>query len=51
MIYLFKFNFLLLDINKINDNFEKELAKESKENTDIKGKEVKPPENDDWLID
>ena len=40
-----------IDINKINDNFEKELAKESKENTDIKGKEVKPPENDDWLID
>ena len=38
-----------IDINKINDNFEKELAKESEENNDLKGKEVKPPINDDWL--
>ena len=27
-----------IDINKINDNFEKELAKESEENNDLKGK-------------
>ena len=40
-----------IDINKINDNFEKELAKESGENNDLKGKEVKPPEIDDWLND
>ena len=40
-----------IDINKINDNFEKELAKESKENNDLTGKEVKPPETDNWLID
>ena len=39
------------DINKINDNFEKELAKEEGENNDLKGKEIKPPENDDWLND
>jgi hypothetical protein len=38
-----------IDINKINDNFEKELAKESEENNDLKGKEVKPPINDDLL--
>ena len=38
-----------IDINKVNDNFEKELAKESEENNDLKGKEVKPPINDDWL--
>ena len=40
-----------IDINKINDNFEKELAKESGENNDLKAKEVKPPEIDDWLND
>ena len=44
-------NRINIDINKINDNFEKELAKEDGENNDLKGKEIKPPENDDWLID
>ena len=44
-------NKINIDINKINENFEKELAKESEENNDFKGKEVKPPENDDWLND
>ena len=44
-------NRINIDINKINDNFEKELAKEEGENNDLKGKEIKPPENDDWLID
>ena len=38
-----------IDINTINENFEKELAKESGENYDFKGNEVKPPVNDDWL--
>ena len=42
-------NKINIDINKINENFEKELEKESKENNDLKGKEVKPPENEDWL--
>ena len=44
-------NKINIDINKINENFEKEMAKESEENNDFKGKEVKPPENDDWLND
>ena len=44
-------NRINIDINKINDNFEKELAKEEGENNNLKGKEIKPPENDDWLID
>ena len=44
-------NKINIDINKINENFEKELAKEPEENNDFKGKEVKPPENDDWLND
>ena len=44
-------NKINIDINKINENFEKELEKESKENNDLKGKEVKPPENEDWLND
>ena len=44
-------NRINIDINKINDNFEKELAKEQGENNDLKGKEIKPPENDDWLND
>ncbi len=44
-------NRINIDINKINDNFEKELAKEEGENNDLKGKEIKPPENDDWLND
>jgi len=44
-------NRINIDINKINDNFEKELAKEEEENNDFKGKEIKPPENDDWLND
>ena len=38
-----------IDINTINENFEKELAKESGENYDFKGNEIKPPINDDWL--
>ena len=44
-------NKINIDINKINENFEKELAKESGENNDFKGNEIKPPENDDWLIE
>ena len=44
-------NKINIDINKINDNFEKELAKEGDEKNDLKGKEIKPPENDDWLND
>ena len=44
-------NKINIDINKINENFEKELAKESGENYDFKGNEIKPPENDDWLIE
>ena len=44
-------NRINIDINKINDNFEKELTKEEGENNDLKGKEIKPPENDDWLND
>ena len=44
-------NKINIDINKINENFEKELAKEGDEKNDLKGKEIKPPENDDWLND
>ena len=44
-------NKINIDINKINDKFEKELAKEGDEKNDLKGKEIKPPENDDWLND
>ena len=40
-------NQMNLELNKINDKFEKELGKEIGEN-DLKGKEIKPPENDDW---
>ena len=37
-------------MNKINDNFEKEMKKESGEdNDDFIGKELKPPIFDDWL--
>ena len=43
-------NKINIDINKINDNFEKEMKKESGEdNDDFIGKEVKPPIFDDWL--
>ena len=43
-------NKINIDINKINDNFEKEIKKESGEdNDDFIGKEVKPPIFDDWL--
>ena len=42
-------NKINIDLNTINENFEKELAKESGENYDFKGNEVKPPVNDDWL--
>ena len=40
-------NKMNLELNKINDKFEKELGKEIGEN-DLKGKEIKPPENDNW---
>ena len=40
-------NQMNLELNKINDKFEKELGKEIGEN-DLKGKEIKPPENDNW---
>ena len=40
-------NQMNIDLNKINDKFEKELGKEFND-TDLKGKELKPPENDDW---
>ena len=36
-----------IDMNKINDKFEKEIRKEKTENN-LKGNEVKPPENDNW---
>lgn len=42
-------NKINIDINKINENFEKELAKESGDNSDFKGNEIQPPENEDWL--
>ena len=43
-------NKINIDINKINDNFEKEMKKESGEDhDDFIGKEVKPPIFDDWL--
>ena len=40
-------NQMNLDLNKINDKFEKELKRENNE-LDLKDKELKPPENDDW---
>ena len=33
--------------NKINEKFEKDLKNETGENT-LKGKEMKPPENENW---
>ena len=36
-----------LDLNKINDNFEKEIRNEIDENS-IKGNEIKPPKDDNW---
>ena len=40
-------NQMNLDLNKINDKFEKELKSENNEHN-LKDKELKPPENDDW---
>jgi hypothetical protein len=40
-------NQMNLDLNKINDKFEKELKSENNEQN-LKDKELKPPENDDW---
>ena len=36
-----------IDLNKINEKFEKDLKNETGENT-LKGKEMKPPENENW---
>ena len=36
-----------LDLNKINEKFEKEIRNEIEENS-LKGNEVKPPEGDNW---
>jgi hypothetical protein len=40
-------NQMNIDLNKINDKFEKELKSENNEQN-LKDKELKPPENDDW---
>ena len=36
-----------IELNKINETFEKEIEKEIGQNN-LKGKELKPPENDNW---
>ena len=35
------------ELNIINDKFEKEIGNEIKEDN-LKGNEIKPPENDNW---
>ena len=40
-------NQINVDLNKINEKFEKEIRNEKGENT-LKGKELKPPDNDNW---
>ena len=40
-------NKMNLDLNKINEKFEKEIRNEIEENS-LKGNEVKPPEGDNW---
>ena len=40
-------NKMSLDLNKINEKFEKEIRNEIEENS-LKGNEVKPPEGDNW---